>query len=196
VQVNGSDAPMSSMNDQAGKALETFANLLVEGSANPAPTANIDAERWRKVLWNVAYSTLCTLSKASVPEILDPAVSSATAPVIRGLMQEVVKVARAAGIDETLLPDSAVDDTIKFTDLEYDPVIAQQENRVPPKYRPSMLVDYDFSRPMEVEVIVGNIQRRARELHVETPQLDAVYAALKVIQLSFLTARQINGKGP
>lgn len=40
----------------------------------------------------------------------------------------------------------------------------------PHPYRPSMLVDLDQGRPMEVEVIVGNIVRKARELDVKTPQ--------------------------
>lgn len=42
--------------------------------------------------------------------------------------------------------------------------------RIPNPYRPSMLVDLDYGRPMEVEVIVGNVVRKARELGVQVPQ--------------------------
>lgn len=61
-----------------------------------------------------------------------------------------------------------MDDTIKLTMKAYGEDPTGQKK--PHPYRPSMLVDLDSGRPMEVEVIVGNIVRKARQLGVQTPQ--------------------------
>ncbi|TDL29393.1 2-dehydropantoate 2-reductase [Rickenella mellea] len=165
-------------------ALDRFVELLRQGNSTPEPTSNIDAERWRKILWNASFSTLCTLSRAPVSDLLRKDVISSTMPVIRGLMTEVIRVARAAGIDNNELPDAAVDKTIELTVEKYgeDPTGVKQ----PEYFKPSMTVDLDARRPMEVEVIVGGIIRRARKLDVPTPQLDLVYASLRVLQLAIL----------
>lgn len=49
-------------------------------------------------------------------------------------------------------------------------------------FKPSMLLDIDAGRPFELEPIVGAILERARAKRVDTPRLDAIYAALKVTQ--------------
>lgn len=38
------------------------------------------------------------------------------------------------------------------------------------QFKPSMLVDLECGRPMEIEVLVGNITRKARRAKVETPR--------------------------
>jgi 2-dehydropantoate 2-reductase len=50
------------------------------------------------------------------------------------------------------------------------------------KFAPSMLVDLEEGRPIEVETIIGSIVRRAKERGVSTPQLTLIHANLKVIQ--------------
>ncbi|KAL2836130.1 ketopantoate reductase PanE/ApbA-domain-containing protein [Aspergillus pseudodeflectus] len=45
-------------------------------------------------------------------------------------------------------------------------------------YRPSMLLDLENGRPMEVDVILGNALAKAREVGVETPVLSVVYNLL------------------
>jgi len=141
---------------------------------------------------NAAYSTLCTVSRVSVPEIFSSAVIAETGPIVEGVMREVIQVARAVGINEELLPDHAVEDTIRMTAAEYgdDP----KRKTKPNPYRPSMLVDLDFNRPMEVESIVGGVISRARQLNVPVPRLDVIYASLKVIQNSILVSRGSDSK--
>jgi 2-dehydropantoate 2-reductase len=50
------------------------------------------------------------------------------------------------------------------------------------KGRPSMLVDWEQGRPMELEVILGNPVRIAREKGVELPRLQSAYALLRSAQ--------------
>jgi 2-dehydropantoate 2-reductase len=48
--------------------------------------------------------------------------------------------------------------------------------------KPSMLVDWEHGRPMELEVILGNPVRIARRHGVEMPRLQTLYALLKSAQ--------------
>jgi ketopantoate reductase len=48
--------------------------------------------------------------------------------------------------------------------------------------KPSMLVDWEAGRPMELEVILGNPIRIARRHGVEMPRLQSMYALLKSAQ--------------
>jgi 2-dehydropantoate 2-reductase len=48
--------------------------------------------------------------------------------------------------------------------------------------KPSMLVDWEAGRPMELEVILGNPIRIARRHSVEMPRLQSMYALLKSAQ--------------
>lgn len=49
--------------------------------------------------------------------------------------------------------------------------------------KPSMLLDWEAGRPMEIEVILGNPIRIARRAGVEMPRLQSLYALLKMAQL-------------
>ena len=123
---------------------------------------------------NASFSTLCTLTRAHVGAVLAPESSRA---VLRDIMREVLAVARAS-----LAPSPAVTEVL--ADSVVDAIIAHENpNSV---FRPSMLVDLDCRRPMEVEAIVGGVLRRARAKGVPTPKLDLVYAGLSVIQSELL----------
>jgi ketopantoate reductase len=48
--------------------------------------------------------------------------------------------------------------------------------------RPSMLLDWEAGRPMELEVILGNPVRIARERGVSLPRMQSLYALLRSAQ--------------
>ncbi|GME95181.1 unnamed protein product [[Candida] boidinii] len=80
-------------------------------------------------------------------------------------MREVVKVAKADGVD---LPDDVINSVVHSDDGDW--------------FEPSMRVDVKKGNPIELEVILGNLLTVARELKVETPVLDVVYNLLKAVQ--------------
>jgi 2-dehydropantoate 2-reductase len=47
---------------------------------------------------------------------------------------------------------------------------------------PSMLLDWQAGRPLELEVIIGNPIRIARKKGIEMPRLQSLYALLKMAQ--------------
>lgn len=90
-------------------------------------------------------------------------------------MHEVLTVARASlspaqtASAADALPQTVVDDIIKHENPQST-------------FKPSMLVDLEAGRPIELEAIVGGVLRRARAARVNTPRLTLIYAALAVIQ--------------
>jgi len=48
-------------------------------------------------------------------------------------------------------------------------------------HKPSMLLDSERNQPMEIEVILGNPLRRAKENGVEVPYLESLYAICSAI---------------
>ncbi|KAF5502079.1 Proline-specific permease [Colletotrichum aenigma] len=93
--------------------------------------------------------------------------------LIRPAMDEVVKIARAAG---RVLPSGIKEEMVAFKPKEAH-------------LKPSMQVDAIRGRPMEIEVILGNPIRTARRFEVATPTLVVLYNLLKAKQWQFTAGR-------
>lgn len=52
-------------------------------------------------------------------------------------------------------------------------------DNLPSTYKPSILIDLENNRRLEVEAINGYISKLGRELNVDTPANDFVYACVK-----------------
>ena len=119
---------------------------------------------------------MCTLTRATVGEIL-------AIPEVRenleAIMLEILSVSRRVLPSEaaTQLPDSVARSIVENENTES-------------VFKPSMLVDLECGRPMEVEAIVGGVLRRARSVGVAVPKLEFVYAGVCVIQKGLLEKKQ------
>ncbi|CEL63714.1 hypothetical protein RSOLAG1IB_05475 [Rhizoctonia solani AG-1 IB] len=163
---------------KAHTALTTFIDLLKAGGGTPEQAVDIQAARWKKIIWNAGFSTFATLANATLPDICHEPARSYTMPIVRGFMEEVVSVARGLGLDESVLPATSIDEAIDLTLSEY--------GVAGPPYKASMLVDFLAERPMEIEVIIGGILCYAVAKQVPTPRLSTAYALLKVHQTRFI----------
>ena len=90
-------------------------------------------------------------------------------------MKEVLAVAHASLADSAPASASAVLHQRVAED------IINHENPAS-TFKPSMLVDLEAGRPIELEAIVGGILKRARANHIDVPRLTFIYAGLRVIQ--------------
>jgi len=158
--------------DVAEKALTLLSELLTAGGSTPEPVVDIDAARWQKVLWNASFSTLCTLSRCTVGDVLriEPARKA-----LSDIMVEVLTVARA-----NLSPSSA----LSLPDTVIQAIIDHESPES--IFKPSMLVDLESGRPMEIQAIQGGVLNRARASQIPTPRLEVVYAALSIVQEQLL----------
>ncbi|OBT63527.1 hypothetical protein VE03_07051 [Pseudogymnoascus sp. 23342-1-I1] len=157
-------APYSRKNSQQQEqAAKTFADIYTEGGASCRLVDDIVFWRWRKLVWNATFNTICALTGMDSGSIQE---AGGIDLLIRSAMDEVVKLAAAAGYK---LPDDIQRQMIDFTPREL-------------KFKPSMLNDVKAGRPMEIEVILGNPLKVGRKLGVETPVLDMIYKALAIVQ--------------
>lgn len=88
-----------------------------------------------------------------------------TRALIRQAIAEGVRVAQAKGFN---LPDSFPDEIISGTARD-----------TPPDYKPSLLVDLERGKRLEVEALNGSLSRYGKDMGIPTPVNDFIYACLK-----------------
>ncbi|QKX63803.1 uncharacterized protein TRUGW13939_10974 [Talaromyces rugulosus] len=139
--------------------LDTFSSLLTTGGTKFTVLEDMPLQRWQKVVWNAAWNSITTMTLMDSRSWLDS--SSEAMPVTRQLMNEVIDVGRACGV--TTLEHG-------FVDVLTDRILGM------PGIVSSMQTDCKAGRPLEVEVILGYPYRKAKELGLNTPTLNTVYA--------------------
>ncbi|EJD41541.1 6-phosphogluconate dehydrogenase C-terminal domain-like protein [Auricularia subglabra TFB-10046 SS5] len=161
--------------------LEPFASLITAAGSTVQIVSDIQGIKFSKNVWNAVFSTCSTLARCGLPGFFQhPHISEAVVPVIRAMFVEVVAVGRALGYDESVIPTSAIDACIAET--------ATINTRSGIRHKPSMLVDLEMSQPLELEVILGELLRRAKSLNVDVPRIETLFALLTVVQAQILSA--------
>lgn len=129
--------------------------------------ANVDARaidnlrdaRWRKLLWNIAFSGLSVAVESTTAQITQ---STELKSLATRLMHEVLSIANADGCD---IPVEAAERCMVKTE------------KMRP-YKSSMLVDFELGRPMELDAIFAEPLRRAKSLGIVTPCLQTIFEIL------------------
>ena len=91
--------------------------------------------------------------------------------LVRDLMREVVRAAQVCGAPD--LKESFIDAMIEST-------------RQMPPYSPSMRLDYDFHRPMEIEYLYRRPISMARAAGCEMAKMEMLEQALSTIEAAKL----------
>ena len=155
---------------KGGAGPEAVARVVEDLSAAGVPTEALDdlvAGRWRKLMWNIPFNGLSVVLDASTEEMVgDPSCRLA----VRDLMTEVLSASVGTGHP---VDPSAIDQ-----------LFASTERMVP--YAPSMKLDYEAGRPLELEAIYATPLRIAREASVRMPRTEALWH-----QLAFLDHRNL-----
>ncbi|KAJ9644856.1 hypothetical protein H2204_001318 [Knufia peltigerae] len=145
--------------------LDEFASLLRAGGTPLDVEANIQVQRWEKVVWNCAWNSLTTLTMLDTHTWLKS--SDDSMPMTRRLMREVIDVARKCSVPiQYNLIDTLIDRILGM-----------------PPIGSSMQIDCKMGRPMEVDVILGTPVRKGRELGVPVPTLEVLYTLLQAINV-------------
>ncbi len=97
-------------------------------------TDNLGKARWEKLVWNIAFNGLSVILNADTRALIRSEPSRA---LLRTIMLEVIAGARSCGYD--------------IADEFAEAMIAATEKMVP--YEPSMKLDYDGKRPLEIDAI-------------------------------------------
>ncbi|SEB25741.1 ketopantoate reductase family protein [Variovorax sp. YR216] len=145
-------------------AVERLAQLFAAVGVPCDVQADITASRWLKNLWNVAFNPISVLGGAmDTRTILAPPQGR---EFVRRVMQEAAAVAAANGYP---IAESVIEDTLRST-------------AAMPAYKTSMAADFEAGRELEVEPILGNVVRSAREHGVSAPSLESLYALMCMVQ--------------
>jgi 2-dehydropantoate 2-reductase len=142
--------------------IRAIADALIKAGFKCPVTARLRNEIWVKILGNVAFNPISTLTRATVVQMVrDPEVLI----LVRNIMTEVEAVANKLGIE---LP------------ISIEKRIAGAE-RVG-EHKTSMLQDLEAGRPLELEAVVGAVLEIGGRLGVHMPNIRAVYAYTKLLE--------------
>lgn len=150
--------------------LELAASVFDSAGLSVQRSEDLILSRWRKLFWNVAFNGPCALLGATTDQIVGCA---ATRELARELMTEVMIGALSAGRE---IPESFIDDILTSTD------------QMAP-YKPSMMLDAENGRPLEVEAIYGEPLRTAATRDVVLPCVRTVYQQLIFFDQRLQSAR-------
>ncbi|KZV93317.1 6-phosphogluconate dehydrogenase C-terminal domain-like protein [Exidia glandulosa HHB12029] len=160
--------------------LEDFAALIRAGGSDAQVTHEIQGIKFSKNVWNAVFSSCATLARCGLSAFFQqPELEDQVTPIIRAMFHEVVAVGRALGYDETVIPTSAIDASIAETVF--------LNKRPGSRHKPSMLLDLELHQPLELDVILGDLIRRARILSVDIPRIETLYALLSVVQTQLIS---------
>lgn len=142
---------------------ERFSQILEDFQKAGLQVAEVPYEeaRWKKAVWNMPFNGMTVALDTSTDKLLN---NPATRQLIYDQMMEVIGAANALGIEAI---------TSKFADK----MIEMTDAMVP--YSPSMKLDYDFHRPMEIYYLYTRPIEEAKKAGFEMPKLSMLEAELK-----------------
>lgn len=119
--------------------------------------------RWKKAVWNMPFNGMTVALQTQTDQLLR---NASTRALIYEQMMEVIGAAQALGVQG--LDESFAEKMIQMTD-----------DMVP--YSPSMRLDYDFHRPMEVEYLYTRPIEEAQKVGFAMPRLEMLERELRFI---------------
>ncbi|MGN1375435.1 MAG: 2-dehydropantoate 2-reductase [Prevotella sp.] len=148
------------------KDTERFEIMITEMGDAGIKTAVVEYNeaRWKKAVWNMPFNGMTVAMNAQTNELLE---HLPTRELIREQMLEVIGAAQALGV--------------KNIDISFaDKMIESTLNMVP--YSPSMKLDFDFHRPMEIYYLYTRPIEEAYKAGFMMPRLSMLETELKFIE--------------
>jgi 2-dehydropantoate 2-reductase len=146
-----------------------FTNLLTAAGGTAEWYEDVQLKRWTKLLVNASWNPICGLTLSKDTEVLTA--STEATGVLLAVMLEIRHIAAAYGHD--------------ITREEVEIQLGRAQARIPKNagIEPSMLQDVQAGRRVEVEAIVGNPVRMAKEKGVSCVRLELLYVLAKALDL-------------
>lgn len=139
--------------------LNDFTNAGIQAGSVPYEEA-----RWKKAVWNMPFNGMTVALNTQTDLLLK---NPSTRQLIRDLMMEVIDAARHLGV--TGLDETFADKMIETTDAMTP-------------YSPSMKLDFDFHRTMEIHYIYTRPIEIARAAGFRMAKLEMLEAELRFLQ--------------
>lgn len=144
---------------------------VIEALLDELHRANIEAKeleyekaRWRKAVWNMPYNGMTVALQCQTRDLME---NPASRNLIWEQMLEVCRAATALGVE-------GVDEAFARKMME------MTDAMIP--YSPSMRLDWDFHRPMEIQYLYTRPLLMAREAGSPMPRLEMLEAELRFME--------------
>lgn len=160
------DLNLGSYNVQNMAQLEQVAQDLQTAGIKSFATADLPKLRWQKLIWNITFNGMTVVLNTSTDKIMR---NKALRQLSLEIMLEVIAGARACGV---ALSDQLAPQMIEYT------------SKMLP-YLPSMKLDYDHHRPLEIQYIYQNPVAAALSAGYKMTRVDMLTK-----QLEFITAQE------
>ena len=139
--------------------LEQLVSDMQSAGISAKPIGDLRLARWKKLVWNIPFNGLSVIRNTLTDQLLK---EPDTRRLCEILMNEVAAASAACARPiETAFLEKMIEDTEKMK-----------------PYAPSMKLDFDQGRPMEIESIYGHPLRMAKAAGVAMPETEKLYQQL------------------
>ncbi|MFA7403912.1 MAG: putative 2-dehydropantoate 2-reductase [Pelobacteraceae bacterium] len=150
--------------------LDRLVALFVKAGVDCRATDDLKRSRWEKLVWNIPFNGLCALLQQPVNILL---AQNAGRKLVREIMLEVITAANAQGLARPI-DEGFSDSMLEFTDTMGE-------------YRPSMQIDREEGRQLEIAAILGAPLEYGRRQGIGMPRVE---------MLATLLEQATRGNGP
>lgn len=127
--------------------------------------------RWKKAVWNMPFNGMTVALNTQTDILLQ---HPSTLQLIKDQMMEVIEAAQACGVKNI---DESFAEKMIYNTVHMTP------------YSPSMKLDFDFKRPMEINYLYTRPIEKAREAGYQMRKLEMLEQELR-----FLESKRLEGK--
>jgi len=133
-----------------------------------ANLVELKGARWKKLVWNIPYNGMTVVLNTTTDRLMN---NPSTEQLLHEMMLEVVRAANKCGLKHGI-DESYADEMLEMT-------------RHMTPYSPSMKLDFDAHRPLEIEYIYSRPVAEAQKSGYEMSRVSMLEKQLKFIQSGY-----------
>lgn len=130
----------------------------------------LEMARWMKLVWNIPYNGMTVVLNTTTDKLMS---NQYTENLLRKMMLEVINGANQVGKGRFTIPETYADGILDMT-----------RHMVP--YSPSMKLDYDYHRPLEIEYIYSRPILEAEKAGYDMVNVSMLEEQLRFIESQYL----------
>lgn len=131
---------------------------------------DLELARWMKLVWNIPYNGMTVALNTTTDRLMN---NPSTYQLIHEMMLEVIQGANKVGKGKFSIPESYAKEMLEMT-IKMTP------------YAPSMKLDYDYKRPLEIEYIYSRPLMKAQQAEYDMNRISMLEKQLRFIESLYI----------
>lgn len=168
--IEGERFSLGELDGAKSERIRLLAQTLNKAGFKAPIRSNIRTEMWVKLWGNLAFNPISALTRATLEDMCRYPL---TRQLAREMMTEALNIATKLGIEFGISLEQRIEGVEKVG-----------------AHKTSMLQDIEAGRPTEIDAIVGAVAELGRLTGVATPNIDAIYASVKLLEKTLLAGKQ------